>query len=167
MDTCSTRWPGTHLTLGRWSSVVSSSVFQEGADKPPRSPQIARQTVSSELHGQSRWLCGDLQASPQRRMNWMALRDSFIPVCGRQLYSGVAGDDFHEGSASVKILRSPLVERTWLDSTTHLSYMGSVTLSTGLGTKTWALDSGLPLCQPEMSRVGSLIVVRGLLATVR
>lgn len=96
----------------------------------------------------------------------MGLRDWFIHVCGIQLHSGAAGDSFHKDGASVKILGNPLVERTWPGSTLQLSFRGSMRLSTRLETGDPGSRLRFDCCEPQASRVGSLIFLQGLLAAV-
>ena len=95
-----------------------------GSSWPFTSESENCQTVNSELQSHSSWLCGDLQTRANRRMNWMC-PSNFIHVCVITFMVGVAGGYFHGNSASVEILRNPLVERTWSGSSLFLSCRGS------------------------------------------
>lgn len=135
MGICPTNLPGPHVTLGHWSSMVSSSVFQEGTDKPPlESKNCQTDTVSSELHSHCRWLRGDLQTRADKENELIGPEGLIYPcMWNSTLNGGATGDDFRENSASIKDLGNPLVERAWLDSTVHLSCVGSMWLNTRLG----------------------------------
>ena len=117
---------------GRPLSTSGEFICVSGSSWPFTSESENCQTVNSELQSHSSWLCGDLQTRANRRMNWMC-RSNFIHVCVITFMVGVAGGYFHGNSASVEILRNPLVERTWSGSSLFLSCRGSMRRSSKLG----------------------------------
>lgn len=145
MHICPTRWPGSHLTLGHWASVASS-VFLEGADKPPLSCIVI--PVG----------CVKIHSLEQRRMNWAGWGTNISTSVKFTSTMGCSGQHL------VKALGNALVERTWPGF--QFSCRGSMRLSTVLGTENLGSRFSFACFQPETLVLGSLIFLQGLLATV-
>lgn len=163
MDTCSIRqrWPGPHPSLDCCASVVSSSVFEEGADQLSLSPEISSQTQSvlSCLVLPVDWVEICRREQREEWMEWTrrtwSMSVEFSSMVGLQ------------GVASLMIvllyryLATPSPPKgTWPGSTWRLSCRGPKSTRPATGDLGSRLRFACYL--PEMSSVGWSVVLPGL-----
>lgn len=165
MDACPIRqrWPGPHPSLDFWASVVSSSVFEEGPDQLPLSPEISSQTQSvlSCLVLPVDWVEICRWEQREEWMEWTrrtwSMSVEFSSTVGLQ---GVA-------SVMIVLLYRYLgtapptpVKGTWPGSTRHLSCRGPKSTRPATGDLGSRLRFACYL--PEVSSVRWSVVLPGL-----